>query len=133
MNFRPYYACALASVFALYASSVPAAQPKISIEDAKAYALKICLDRNYERTGGYVARDLKDESYLPLRYQLSKRRPDAEKRLRAFTESSTADYYLAQVPMKDEDGRRPFNKVFALCVTFYRSKELNDFLSRELR
>ena len=101
-------------------------------DEIKSYALKLCLDSNYDRSGGYVARKLKDESYLTLKYQLDEYRPGADRRLKAFVESSTADYYRAQVPMKDEEGRGPFNRIFEQCMGFYRSRALADFIKREL-
>ena len=117
---------------ALVCSTTPAAQPKISTEEAKAYALKLCLDGNYERSGRYMPRDLKDESYRPLQNKRSDWVKGADKRLRAFVESSTLNYYRAQVPMKDEEGRGPFNRIFEQCMGFYRSRALADFVIREL-
>ncbi|RDY68396.1 hypothetical protein DX912_06995 [Lysobacter soli] len=124
--------CATFGAVTFACSPTPAAQPRISVDDAKAHALKLCLDGNYERSGGYVAREVRDESYLTLRYQLSDRRQNAGKRLAAFVESSTSNYYRAQLPMKDEEGRGPFNRIFEQCMGFYRSRALADFIKREL-
>ena len=121
----------VAAAFAL-AFHLPACDARPADDQLKAYALKLCLDGNYERIGTYVARELRDESYLMLEYQLDEYRPNADKRLKAFVDSSTADYYLAQVPMKDEEGRGPFNRIFEQCMGFYRSRALADFVKREL-
>lgn len=131
MNIRSCATCAAIVLCAHASPPTLAAQPKFSIEEAKAYALKLCLDTNYERGGMYSPRDLKDESYLTLRNQLSDLNPNADRRLRAFVEASTFNYYLAQVPTKDEEGRGPFNKIFAQCMSFYRGKALSGYLLRE--
>ncbi|MEL1266391.1 hypothetical protein AAD027_18730 [Pseudoxanthomonas putridarboris] len=108
-----------------------AAAPTLDREEIKAYALKLCLDFNYAKLDGQVPSASKDKSYLLLEYQLDEIRPRARTKLHAFVTSQTANYALAQVPMKDEAGHGPFNKIFSQCMGFYRSKALEDFIARQ--
>lgn len=112
-----------------FAPASPAAPGKPPSEDVKAYALQLCLDINYERAGKYKAGDLKDQSFLALRYKLSDR---SDRRLESFVRSRTGNFHLGQVPLKDEEGRGPFNGIFGQCMEFYRSKELQRFVTQEL-
>ncbi|WP_115049358.1 hypothetical protein [Xanthomonas arboricola] len=99
--------------------------------DIKAYALQLCLDNNYERSGKYTSDQLRDRSYLLTTYALDNARTGATDRLQRFVAERTADFHRAEVPMKDEARRGPFNRIFAQCMAFYRSPALNDFIARE--
>ncbi|HEX5752996.1 MAG TPA: hypothetical protein VFZ09_42740 [Archangium sp.] len=100
-------------------------------EALKAYALKLCLDSNYAKVGTLGPGAEKDRSYLLLQYALDNSRPKARQRLESFVKTTTADYYLAEVPMKDEGNVGPFNKIFAQCMDFYHSPALKKFLARD--
>lgn len=100
-------------------------------EDVKAYALQLCLDQNYERSGRLESDQLRDRSYLLTTYALDNAKPGATARLRAFVAQQTADYHRGEVPMKDEARRGPFTRIFAQCMAFYRSPALRDFVARQ--
>ncbi|CAD7383961.1 hypothetical protein [Xanthomonas arboricola] len=101
-------------------------------DDVKAYALQLCLDNNYQRSGKYTADQLRDRSYLLTSYALDNAKTGATDRLHRFVAERTADFHRAEVPMKDEARRGPFNRIFAQCMAFYRSPALNEFIAREL-
>lgn len=71
-------------------------------------------------------------SYLLLQGEWEERTPGVTKRLQDFADAATRDYALAQVPLKDEDGKGPFNQVFIQCMKFFRSSALADFIGKEL-
>ena len=101
-------------------------------DQIKAYALQLCLDTNYERAGKYAASSLKDESFRVLKYTLWNRDRNSPRRLESFVTTMTSNYYLGRVPLKDEEGRGPFNAIFGQCMAFYRSRALSNFIATEL-
>ncbi|PPT76900.1 hypothetical protein XaplCFBP3122_07640 [Xanthomonas arboricola pv. populi] len=101
-------------------------------DDVKAYALQLCLDNNYERSGKYTSDQLRDRSYLLTTYALDNTKAGATDRLHRFVAEQTADFHRAEVPMKDEARRGPFNRIFAQCMAFYRSPALNEFIAQKL-
>ncbi|MBB3778558.1 hypothetical protein FHY16_001301 [Xanthomonas campestris] len=101
-------------------------------DDVKAYALQLCLDNNYERSGKYTSDQLRDRSYLLTTYALDNAKVGATERLHRFVAEQTADFHRAEVPMKDEARRGPFNRIFAQCMAFYRSTALNEFIAHKL-
>ncbi|CAD1794240.1 hypothetical protein XSP_002909 [Xanthomonas euroxanthea] len=101
-------------------------------DDVKAYALQLCLDNNYERSGKYTSDQLRDRSYLLTTYALDNAKVGATERLHRFVGEQTADFHRAEVPMKDEARRGPFNRIFAQCMAFYRSPALNEFIAHKL-
>ncbi|WP_126946357.1 hypothetical protein [Xanthomonas sp. BRIP62409] len=101
-------------------------------DDVKAYALQLCLDNNYERSGKYTSDQLRDRSYLLTTYALDNAKVGATERLHRFVAEQTAGFHRAEVPMKDEARRGPFNRIFAQCMAFYRSPALNAFIAHKL-
>ncbi|NIK09857.1 hypothetical protein FHY11_003389 [Xanthomonas arboricola] len=101
-------------------------------DDVKAYALQLCLDNNYEHSGKYTSDQLRDRSYLLTTYALDNAKVGATERLHRFVAEQTADFHRAEVPMKDEARRGPFNRIFAQCMAFYRSPALNEFIAHKL-
>ncbi|MEG8130631.1 hypothetical protein [Xanthomonas hortorum] len=101
-------------------------------EEVKAYALQLCLDNNYERSGKYASDQLRDRSYLLTTYALDNAKAGAPDRLHRYVAEQTEDFYRAEVPMKDEARRGPFNRIFAQCMGFYRSPALSEFIAQTL-
>ena len=101
-------------------------------EDVKAYALQLCLDNNYARSGKYSSDQLRDRSYLLTTYALDNAKAGATDRLHRYVVEQTADFDRAEVPMKDEARRGPFNRIFAQCMAFYRSPALSEFIAHKL-
>ncbi|WP_259151906.1 hypothetical protein [Xanthomonas sp. 3793] len=120
----------LLSAVSAVSTAAMAATPAAT-EDVKAYALQLCLDQNYERSGRLESDQLRDRSYLLTTYALDNAKPGATARLQAFVAQQTADYHRGEVPMKDEARRGPFTRIFAQCMAFYRSPALRDFVARQ--
>ena len=85
-----------------------------------------------EGSGKDTADQLRDRSYLLTTYALDNAKTGATDRLHRFVAEQTADFHRAEVPMKDEARRGPFNRIFAQCMAFYRSPALNAFIAQEL-
>ncbi|MEA9581457.1 hypothetical protein VC218_21970 [Xanthomonas nasturtii] len=122
-------AALLAAVSAVSTAAI-AATPAAA-EDVKAYALQLCLQQNYERSGRLEPDQLRDRSYLLTTYALDNAKPGATGRLQTFVAQQTADYHRGEVPMKDEARRGPFTTIFAQCMAFYRSPALRDFVAKQ--
>ncbi|APP74861.1 hypothetical protein [Xanthomonas vesicatoria] len=112
-------------------STAAMASTPAAAEDVKAYALQLCLEQNYERSSRLEPDQLRDRSYLLTTYALDNAKPGTTGRLQAFVAQQTADYHRTEVPMKDEARRGPFTKIFARCMTFYRSPALRDFVAKQ--
>lgn len=104
----------------------------ISIEEIKQIALQECLDTNYIKANLYSNDGLKDRSYLTQIYALDNSSPKYVKALHSFVEEKTGQFYKAQVPLKDEEARGPFNRVFSQCMNFYHSKDLDNFIKKNI-
>lgn len=119
-------------ILMVVAMGANAARPITHAADVKAYALKLCLDGNYAKLGVQGTAETKDMSFLLLGYQLDESRPKVLDRLKSFVNTATENYALAQVSMKDEAKRGPFNKVFIQCMKFYHSRALDGFVQKQL-
>lgn len=87
------------------------------------FALKVCLNSNYERLGVYKTKALKD--YTRVQQTLD---PQKSMRLIEFIERNTGEFYTENLPIDSELDPPPYNAIFGRCINFYKSNELNDFL-----
>lgn len=87
------------------------------------FALKVCLNSNYEKLGVYRAKSLKD--YTRVQRTLD---PQKSMRLIEFIEKSTGNFYTENLPIESELDPPPYNAIFGRCINFYKSSELNNFL-----
>ncbi|PPV05085.1 hypothetical protein XBLMG947_3707 [Xanthomonas bromi] len=118
------------AAMALQTTALAAGKPA-DREDIKAYALQRCLDNNDAHSGTYARDQLRDRSYLLTTYAMDNAKAGATDRLHRVVDASTSGFDKSEVPMKDEARRGPFNRIFAQCMAFYRSRALNQFIARE--
>lgn len=89
------------------------------------FALKTCLDINYEKIGAYQIENLKD--YTNLKDTL----PAIErKKLVEFTKINTNEFYTENLPIKSEEQKPPYNAIFGRCMNFYKSKKLIKLINK---
>lgn len=106
-----------------------AAKPApIPVDDLRDYALKRCLDSNYAKLGDIGKGARNDRSLLLLEYRMDNEVPGLRDGLIAFVEKTTADYFRAEVSMKDESHQGPYSRVFVQCMDFHRSAALRAFI-----
>lgn len=88
------------------------------------FALKVCLDDNYEKINAYKRVDLKDYSSFNL--------GGAEKQiaLSNFVEANTADFYKESLPIHIESRPPPYHAIFQRCIEFYKSDKLKKFIQK---
>ncbi|MEP9321203.1 hypothetical protein ABKS89_28945 [Pseudomonas sp. LABIM340] len=89
----------------------------------KEFALKTCLDTNYEKLDSYKAKELMDHT------SLSKNMPPAKiLKLIDFTKAHTSFFHTENLPIKSESHPPPYNAIFGRCIHFYKSQGLSDFI-----
>ena len=88
------------------------------------FALKVCLDDNYEKINAYKRTDLKDYSSFNL--------GEAEKQISLinFIEANTADFYRENLPIHSEVRPPPYLAIFQKCMEFYKSDKLKKFIQK---
>ena len=102
------------------------------VERVKQRALQECLNNNYQALHAYNPHDLNDRSYFLEGVLLDKDGTDRRSRgLSNFVKQHTATFHTAELPFKSENGTR-YNDVFAQCMGFYHSPELNQFITGKL-
>lgn len=92
------------------------------------FALKVCLNSNYERLGVYKTKALRD--YTRVQQTLD---PQRSMRLIDFIERNTGKFYTENLPIDSEFDPPPYNAIFGRCINFYKSSELNGFLLELVR
>jgi hypothetical protein len=89
------------------------------------FALKICLDTNYEKLGAYRIEKLMDHTTLNQSMQ-----PDDTLKLIDFTQENTSNFHTENLPIKSESHPPPYNAIFGRCIHFYKSRELIEFIKK---
>lgn len=109
------------AIFVIVPSHIYAENNKLSQAD---FALKLCLDRNYENLGAYKKVELKDYSAFDLVT------PEQNFALFDFVDKHTHFFYQENLPIHIESYPPPYNAIFQRCMEFYHSKELKKFIRK---
>ncbi|ECC1695664.1 hypothetical protein QF91_003388 [Salmonella enterica subsp. salamae] len=118
----------IAIIFCDYSHANPS---NITINDVKDMSFKECLDINYSKLGLYEGHysDLNDRSYLLKWYAIDNDSLKKSKDLKMFIKKESGDFYLAKPPLKET---KDVNVVFSLCMNFYKSKKLSDYIAKNI-
>ena len=100
----------------------------ITVDNVRDLSFKECLDLNYSRLDVYKKHNLNDRSYLLVWYAIDNDSTKKSRALKQYINAETKDHHLAQMPLKDSDN----NMVFALCMDFYKSRKLKDYITRNI-
>jgi hypothetical protein len=87
------------------------------------FALKVCLNINYERLGVYKTKSLKD--YTRVERTLD---PQKSIELIEFIEERAGRFYAESLPIESEIDPPPYNAIFGRCINFSKSSDLKAFL-----
>ncbi|EJT9341391.1 hypothetical protein AB1D72_004398 [Salmonella enterica subsp. enterica serovar Carswell] len=100
-------------------------QNELSLENIKEASLKECLDINYSKLGLYNKAGLNDKSYLYVWFGIDNKSTKKSKDLKRYIRSEVGDFYLSKPSVKNSDS----NMILILCMRFYNSEELSDYIS----
>lgn len=100
----------------------------IPIGTVKDLSLKECLDINYSKLGLYDYNGLNDESYFFSWIAIDNKSPKISRELKNFIKKETSDYYISKPRVKDSES----NMIFILCMRFYKSRELQDYIEKNV-
>ncbi|ECF3155641.1 hypothetical protein ACVUCS_004444 [Salmonella enterica subsp. enterica] len=112
----------------IFCGAVNATSSKLSLESIKEASLKECLDMNYSKLDLYNAVGLNDKSYLFIWFDIDNKSTKKSKELKKYIQSRVGDFYLSKLPVKDSDS----NMVLILCMKFYNSTELKEYILNEI-
>jgi hypothetical protein len=87
------------------------------------YSLKICLELNYENLGAYKPYTLKD--YTTTSPSID---PQQSIMLVKYIRKHAGNFYKENLSIDSELTPPPYNAIFARCINFYKSQELNNFI-----
>lgn len=91
------------------------------------YALKVCLDNNYEKINAYRREDLKDYSSFNIK------NVDQQLLLSDFVKANTNAFYKENLPIHIESSPPPYNAIFQKCIGFYNSEKLKIFIKKNIK
>ena len=100
----------------------------ITEDDVKGLSFKECLDVNYSRLRVYRVPELNDKSYLSIWFAVDNDSMNKSKELKKYIKDNTGNYYLAKPPVKSSES----NMVFSLCMRFYKSEGLSDYIKQNV-
>lgn len=86
------------------------------------FALKVCLDDNYEKIKVYQRENLRDYSSFNVGT------PEQQLALSDFIKSNTKYFYKENLPIYVESSSEKSNAIFQKCMEFYKSDKLKRFI-----
>ena len=112
-------------IFVLYICSINFAYAqntkKLTQQD---FALKVCLDDNYEKINAYQRQNLRDYSSFDIRL------PEQQIALSNFVKANTGSFYKESLPIHIESRPPPYHAIFQRCIEFYKSDKLKKFIQK---
>lgn len=88
------------------------------------FALKVCLDDNYEKINAYQRNGLKDYSSFNIRL------PEQQIALSNFVKANTGYFHKESLPIHIESRPPPYHAIFQRCMEFYKSEKLRKFVQK---
>lgn len=108
----------------IFSMGVNAEKNKLRLKDVKEASLKECLDINYSKLGLYNPVGLNDKSYLFVWFGIDNKSTRKSIELKKYIRSKVSYFYLSKPPVKNSNS----NMIFALCMGFYNSPELEGYI-----
>lgn len=102
----------------------PAYAEKLKKLTQQDFALKVCLDDNYEKINAYQREGLKDYSSFNIRL------PEQQIALSNFVKANTGYFYKESLPIHIESRPPPYHAIFQRCMEFYKSEKLRKFVQK---
>ncbi|MGG8275978.1 hypothetical protein PGR10_05375 [Klebsiella sp. 141198] len=112
-------------LFFLFLSDFAFSKPvNITLNDVRELSLKECLDINYLRLGKANSVELNDKSYLLVWFSIDNDSTKKSKELKKFIKDNTGHYFMMKPPVKTSES----NMIFSLCMRFYESDKLINYI-----
>lgn len=112
----------------IYCVGVDATPRELSLKNIKEASLKECLDINYSKLNLYNTVGLNDKSYLFTWFNIDNKSNKKTKGLKKYIKLKAGNFYLSKPPVKNPSS----NMVFVLCMNFYMSAELEEYILNEI-
>lgn len=90
------------------------------------FALKVCLDDNYEKITAYKRENLRDYS------SFESMTPEKQLELSDFVKKNTGNFYKENLSIHIESRNPPYNAIFQRCMEFYKSEKLKKFIRKNM-